>query len=88
MPTPRSPGRIAAVTKVAVIQRDVVWEIDPMGLTVFGDGDRAAVLSAEVDPGAVRATRAESAVSFPFRPDHENTTLRDDVFTWGNSCIR
>src|SRR5712691_10060990 len=27
--------------------------IDPVGVTVFGGGDRAAVLSAEMDPGAV-----------------------------------
>ena len=65
MPVSRSPARIAALTKVAAIQHDVVWEdacpggsalIDPMGVTVFGGGDPGAVLSAEVDPGAVRAT--------------------------------
>jgi predicted amidohydrolase len=39
--------------------------IDPMGVTVFGGGDRAAVLSAEVNPGAVRATRQ----NFPFLAD-------------------
>jgi len=62
----RSPTRIAALTKVAAIQHDVVRDdagpggsalTDPMGVTVFGGGDRAAVLSAGVDPGAVRATR-------------------------------
>jgi hypothetical protein len=58
MPMSRSPTRIAALTKVAAIQHDVVWEdagpggsasTAPMGVTVFGGGDRAAVLSAEVD---------------------------------------
>ncbi len=39
--------------------------IDPVGVTVFGGGDRAAVLSAEMDPGAVRATRQ----NFPFLAD-------------------
>ncbi len=39
--------------------------IDPMGVTVFGGGDRAAVLSAEVNPGAVRVTRQ----NFPILAD-------------------
>ena len=37
--------------------------IDPMGVTVFGVGARAAVLSAEVDPRAVRAPRRNAPVS-------------------------
>jgi hypothetical protein len=39
--------------------------IDPIGVTVFGGGDRAAVLSAEVDPGVGRATRKN--LPFPSR---------------------
>ena len=38
----------------------------------------ATVLSAE----------AESTVSFVFPPDHENTTLRDDIFTSRDSGLR
>jgi hypothetical protein len=40
------------------------------------------------DAGAVHSDEEESPVSFPFRPDHENATLRDDIFTPRNSCLR
>jgi hypothetical protein len=67
-----SPRRIAALTRVAAIQHELDYPggsplLDPMGVTVFGDGDRAAALGADADPAAVRATRRN--LPFPSRFD-------------------
>jgi hypothetical protein len=87
------PKRLAALTRVAAIQHELDCPagpalLDPMGVTMLGGGDRTAVLGAEVDAGCSASDEEESAVSFPFRPDHENTTLRDDIFTPRDSCLR
>jgi hypothetical protein len=48
----------------------------------------ATVLNAEVDPGAVRATRRNFPSPSCFPPDHENATLGDGIFTSRDSGLR